>query len=278
MVRFQKMGHHHKISHPPRTQPPLGANDDHQDTECQLLRRQSQHDDPHVRHRRIQPHQTPPSHHPPPPLLVRPPRPTTPKPHHAALVAQRKGPTTAKETSPLSTNPYDALRKVIEHEANQDDDGGFFARLGGIEPDNDDDGPTTRGLFQHWDTERDGTPVFAKYSDSTGPGRNIKKGRSSGPHLQWVKNTTGKIEDIITREEWDKANPPLSQPKKSFFDHMIDAFKPLFKPQPKRQPIVKVQKTQTGWLWTCRICDHFFMSTKWSIIIKAATHHAHNHH
>src|SRR5690625_391570 len=134
------------------------------------------------------------------------------------------------------------------------------------------------GLFQHWDTERDGTPVFAKYSDSTGPGRNIKKGRSSGPHLQWVKNTTGKIEDIITREEWDKANPPLSQPKKSFFDHMIDAFKPLFKPQPKRQPIVKVQKTQTGWLWTCRICDHFFMSRKWSIIIKSATHHAHNHH
>src|SRR5690625_5441557 len=68
---------------------------------------------------------------------------------------------------------------------------------------------TPLGLFQHCDTERDGTPVFAKYSDSTGPGRNIKKGRSSGPHLQWVKNTTGKIEDIITREEWDKANPPL---------------------------------------------------------------------
>src|SRR5699024_12264312 len=29
-----------------------------------------------------------------------------------------------------------------------------------------------------------------------------------------------------------------------------------------RKQIVKVQKTQTGWLWTCRICDHFFMSTK----------------
>ena len=45
-----------------------------------------------------------------------------------------------------------------------------------------------------------------------------------------------------------------------------------------RKQIVKVQKTQTGWLWTCRICDHFFMSTKWSIIIKTANHHAHNNH
>src|SRR5699024_1251977 len=91
--------------------------------ERQLLRRQSQHDDPHVWHRRIQPGQTPPSHHPPPPLLVRPPRPTTPKPHHAAPTAQRKGPTTGKETSPLNSssrdNPFDALRKFIEHEANQ---------------------------------------------------------------------------------------------------------------------------------------------------------------
>src|SRR5699024_7765634 len=29
--------------------------------------------------------------------------------------------------------------------------------------------------------------------------------------------------------------------------------------------------------WTCRICDHFFMSTQWSIIIKTATHHARQH-
>src|SRR5690625_1085960 len=131
---------------------------------------------------------------------------------------------------------------------------------------------TPLGLFQHCDTERDGTPVFAKYSDSTGPGRNIKKGRSSGPHLQWVKNTTGKIEDIITREEWDKANPPL-RPDSSYGENYMHR-----RYGSKRKLIVKVQKTQTGWLWTCRICDHFFMSTKWSIIIKSATHHAHNHH
>ena len=49
---------------------------------------------------------------------------------------------------------YDALRKVIEHEANQDDDGGFFAQLGGLEPDPEDDGPTARGLFQHMDLNR----------------------------------------------------------------------------------------------------------------------------
>ena len=43
---------------------------------------------------------------------------------------------------------YDALRKVINHEANQDDDGGFFAKLYGFQPDNDGDGPTAKGLFQ----------------------------------------------------------------------------------------------------------------------------------
>lgn len=157
------------------------------------------------------------------------------------------------------------------------------------------------GLFQHWDTERDGTPVFAKYSDSTGPGRNIKKGRSSGPHLQWVKNTTGKIEDIITREEWDKANPPLSQPKKSFFDHMIDAFKPLFKPRPKREPITKIRRIWRGpnpitgrtfstWYWQCKLCDHNLKPREtgsthygelcftWADAHRRATHHAHIHH
>ena len=171
------------------------------------------------------------------------------------------------------SSPYDALRKVINHEANQDDDGGFFAQLGGIEPDNDDDdGPTARGLFQHMNRDKGGTPVRASYADNTGTGWNAKKGRSSGPHLQWVKNTTGKIEDIITREEWDKANPPL-RPDSSYGANYAQR-----RYGPNRSPIVKVQKTQTGWLWTCRICDHFFMSTKWSIIIKTATHHAHNHH
>src|SRR5699024_8165913 len=165
-----------------------------------IIRNTTNHTYLHFRHRRIQPHQTPPSHHPPPPLLVRPPRPTTPKPHHAALVAQRKGPTTAKETSPLNTPNRDSCRHHFEHVKELPLYSGReymqCTKCGLQNP---------LGLFQHWDTERDGTPVFAKYSDSTGPGRNVKKGRSSGPHLQWVKNTTGKIEDIITREEWDKA-------------------------------------------------------------------------
>ena len=174
---------------------------------------------------------------------------------------------------------YDALRKVINHEANQDDDGGFFAKLGGIEPDHDDE-PTAKGLFQHMSDRfpytginfvRDGTPIRADLNNGTGPGRNVKKGRSSGPHLQWVKNTTGKIEDIITREEWDKANPPL-RPDSSYGANYAQR-----RYGPNRSPIVKVQKTQTGWLWTCRICDHFFMSTKWSIIIKTANHHARQH-
>lgn len=96
------------------------------------------------------------------------------------------------------------------------------------------------GLFQHWDTERDG-PAF-KW-----PPRNNGGKLSAG--LTTIRNITG--HGILV-------NP--------------------YPRQRKRKPIVKVQKTQTGWLWTCRICDHFFMSSKWSIIINSATHHAHNHH
>ena len=148
---------------------------------------------------------------------------------------------------------------------------------------------------------RDGTPIRADLNNRTGTGRNVNKGRSSGPHLQWVKNTTGKVEDIITREEWDKANPPLSQPKKSFFDHMIDAFKTPFKPQPKRQPITKLRRIWRGpnpitgqtfstWYWQCALCDHNMKPREtgdthygelcftWEQAQRRATRHAHNHH
>ena len=137
------------------------------------------------------------------------------------------------------------------------------------------------GLFQHWDTERDGTPVFAKYSDSTGPGRNIKKGRSSGPHLQWVKNTTGKIEDIITREEWDKANPPL-RPDSSYGANYIHR-----RYGPNRSPIVKVKKTTRARYkpWSAVVRETRKSKRFWVMIFdtweeayKWATHHAHNHH
>lgn len=43
---------------------------------------------------------------------------------------------------------YDAFRRVIEHEANQEYDGGFFARLYGFDPDSSDECLTARGLFQ----------------------------------------------------------------------------------------------------------------------------------
>ena len=136
------------------------------------------------------------------------------------------------------------------------------------------------GLFQHWDTERDGTPVFAKYSDSTGPGRNIKKGRSSGPHLQWVKNTTGKIEDIITREEWDKANPPL-RPDSSYGANYAQR-----RYGPNRSPIVKVRReilsnsygTLTRWNWRCNICGLGRAQSGWWIAMDTADQHARNHH
>ena len=184
---------------------------------------------------------------------------------------------------------YDALRKVINHEANQDDDGGFFAKLGGIEPEHDDEGPTAKGLFQHMSDRfpytginfvRDGTPIRADLNNGTGPGRNVKKGRSSGPHLQWVKNTTGKIEDIITREEWDKANPPL-RPDSSYGANYAQR-----RYGPNRSPIVKVRReilsnsygTLTRWNWRCNICGLGRAQSGWWIAMDTADQHARNHH
>ena len=173
-------------------------------------------------------------------------------------------------------NPYDALRKVINHEANQDDDGGFFARLGGIEPDNDDDGPTAKGLFQHMHRDKGGTPVRASYADNTGAGWNANKGRSSGPHLQWVKNTTGKIEDIITREEWDKANPPL-RPDSSYGANYAHR-----RYGSKRKHAITVRKLSgwygNFWKFSCTPCGLSINYPTWETAYHQATRHAHNNH
>lgn len=47
------------------------------------------------------------------------------------------------------------MPRVIHAEASQEDDGGFFARLGGLAPDPDDDAPTAKGLFQHMSRSND---------------------------------------------------------------------------------------------------------------------------
>ena len=132
------------------------------------------------------------------------------------------------------------------------------------------------GLFQHWDTERDGTPVFAKYSDNTGTGWNINQGRSSGPHLQWVKNTTGTIEDIITREEWDKANPPL-RPDSSYGANYAQR-----RYGPKRKHPITVRKLSgwygNFWKFSCTPCGLSINQPTWETAYHHATHHAYNHH
>lgn len=86
-----------------------------------------------------------------------------------------------------------------------------------------------------------------------------------------IRNTTGKHEHLATWDEYLEAEKQRQYGLKLAANYIRKKY------GPKRKPIVKVQKTQTGWLWTCRICDHFFMSTKWSIIIKTATHHARQH-
>lgn len=156
-------------------------------------------------------------------------------------------PTTAKETSPLSTNPYDAFRKVVEAEANQDDDGGFFAKLGGLEPEPEDDGPTAKGLFQHIRCDNGGK---------------LPAG------LGIIRNATGKREHITT---WDE-----------YREHLLKINR-----NPRYlKPIVKVRRGMTYyrngygymWNWTCRLCYHKSGAAYWDLAYESATHHAHNHH
>ena len=94
---------------------------------------------------------------------------------------------------------------------------------------------------------------------------------------------------------------PKVMPKKTWLDHMIDAFKPLFKPQPKRQPITKVRRIWRGpnpitgrtfstWHWQCALCDHNLnprdtgsthygeICLTWEQAQRRANRHARNHH
>ena len=134
---------------------------------------------------------------------------------------------------------YDALRKVINHEANQDDDGGFFAKLYGFQPEHDDEGPTARGLFQHWDAERDGPAPMPDFK------RNSYVYRTSIPQHMWPK-----MPNIIALPD----NPIIVT------------------------PIVTVRKIKNMWVFKCSHCPDYSVSPYWKLIYSAADYHAHNHH
>ena len=123
---------------------------------------------------------------------------------------------------------------------------------------------------------RDGSPIRADLNNRTGTGRNVKKVRSSGPHLQWVKNTTGKVEDIITREEWDKANPPL-RPDSSYGANYAHR-----RYGPKRKHAITVRKLSgwygNFWKFSCTPCGLSINYPTWETAYHQATQHAQNNH
>ena len=123
------------------------------------------------------------------------------------------------------------------------------------------------GLFQHWDTERDGPAVR------------------------------------FNRNSYAYQYEPEIMPKKSAIDYLIEAFKDAFTApfKPKRQPITKVRRIWRGpnpitgrtfstWYWQCALCDHNMKPREtgsthygelcftWADAHRRATHHAHNHH
>ena len=94
---------------------------------------------------------------------------------------------------------------------------------------------------------------------------------------------------------------PKIMPKKTWLDHMIEAFKEPFNQKPKRNPITKVRRIWRGpnpitgrtfstWYWQCALCDHNLnprdtgsthygeICLTWEQAQRRATRHAHNHH
>lgn len=79
---------------------------------------------------------------------------------------------------------YRHLENIINHEANQNDDGGFFAQLGGIQPDHDDDGPPARGLFQNMNFNRNSYVYRTSIPQHVWP----KMPNIIGQHPTWHKH------------------------------------------------------------------------------------------
>ena len=98
---------------------------------------------------------------------------------------------------------------------------------------------------------------------------------------------------------------PKVMPKKTWLDHMTDAFKDAFtapfKQKPKHQPIVKVRRIWQGpnpitgrtfstWYWQCALCDHNLnpretgsthygeLCLTWDQAQRRADHHARTQH
>ena len=155
---------------------------------------------------------------------------------------------------------YDALRKVIEHEANQEYDDGFFARLGGIEPDNDDDGPTARELFQNRDVERDGPAV--KWKPIPGRTGGIIGDKHFPPGLSRIGTINrSSYPGFFTRGGIIRTCVVWKIPNLRGLDILARSYW-------KKIP----------WRWSCRKCPASGAQPTWKLAYTAADHHARNHH
>lgn len=147
------------------------------------------------------------------------------------------------------------------------------------------------GLFQHWDFERDGTPVKADLNKRGGKGWNANKGRTSGPHLQWGRDHDGETAwpakggyirghtgHGLTTDEYLELEKRRQESMKSVVNYVRRRY--------GRKPIVKVRSDEWGdaeevytvWLWECQICVKMVWTHNWQSTQQLANHHARNHH
>jgi len=112
------------------------------------------------------------------------------------------------------------------------------------------------------------------------------------------RDTGGKLPAGLTPIINTTGKPIMTKPKKTWFDHIINAFTAPFKP--KRNPITKVRRIWHGpnpitgrtfstWYWQCALCDHNLnprdtgsthygeLCFTWAEANRRATRHARQH-
>lgn len=177
----------------------------------------------------------------------------------------------------MPSNFGESMRRNIEAEANQEDDGGFFARLGRLEPDTDNDDPPAKGLFQHMTPSNDDenradchTAWENRYNKIPG---HTGHGLTTDEYLE--------LEELEKRRQEDM---------KSVANYVRRRYG-----RKQRKPFIRIrriwpQASFQTWHWQCALCDHHMntrsigsthygeLCSTWAEAYRRADRHAHNHH
>ena len=128
------------------------------------------------------------------------------------------------------------------------------------------------GLFQHWDTERDGPAPMPGFK------RNSYVYRTSIPQHIWPKipNIIGRTGHGMTTDEYLEAEKQRQEGMKIAAKYIRKRY------GPKRKHAITVRKLSgwygNFWKFSCTPCGLSINYPTWETAYESATRHAHNHH